>query len=112
MEKSNHQIEAMLKLESSNPTTNISSKAKKSSKTMKKTNSSHRIFYSSFDKQHTAGDILSGGVVIGSGGGPGCQHNRLVSELSDIPFALARRDYNSHSQVLNFFISFKINPKI
>ena len=82
MEKPN-QIEAMLKLESNQSNSKL---AKKSSKSMKKSNSNQRVFYSSFDKQHPTAEIY------GTTGG-----NQLVKLTNET--LLASKDYNLHSQV-------------
>ncbi len=85
-------VSAMEKLDQNEPKLKIESNSKHGKKSsMKKSNSNQRIFYSSFDKQHTTSDMYST-----SGGN---QPFRLTNETNDIPFA--RRDYNVHPQVIN-----------
>jgi hypothetical protein len=88
MDKMN-QIEAMLKVDTTSLNQiKLKPKASASINSMKKSTSNHRIFYSSFDKQHTVNDILTTN---------NSQQNKFVKEFSDLP--LTKRDYLTHSQV-------------
>jgi len=85
MDKMN-QIEALLKVD--NQLNKLKPKASIISKSMKKSTSNQRIYYSSFDKQHTVNDILT----------TNNHQNKFIKEFSDLPLT-TKRDYTTHSQV-------------